>query len=205
MAEARQATVESGSGARYPVRYGNPWTDPAGTGLRQQGNGGRQNGYPRRNRPFLPYLYQYYGGYYPVYVDVPVYGDDVYGGPVVTPGYDAGAAVTPDSGSVSGVIPPSTITIPADNGNAAQPDADAANAGQNASASPSPTPNPAIGPDSLVEAVQTELTRRGYYQGKIDSMFKPDTEAALRRFQQDNYLAPTGHINEPTLHALNLD
>jgi hypothetical protein len=210
-ANAREAIASSGDGAtrRYVIRYGNAWTDPVAGGQQQQQryyrgyqNNGGQAGYRRHSRPY-PYLYQYYGGYYPIYVDVPVVGDYIDGDAAVNSGYDGGPAVVPDPG-VSPVIPPSTITVsPQDNN--AQPSADAANPGQDAAQAGNPAPNPAIGPDSLVEAVQAELTRRGYYQGKVDAMFRRDTEEALRHFQQDNYLAPTGHLNEPTLHALNLD
>ena len=63
----------------------------------------------------------------------------------------------------------------------------------------------ASGPDTLVESVQNELAKRGYYGGKVDSMYNPATQTALRRFQSDQHLAVTGRINEATLHALQLD
>ena len=61
------------------------------------------------------------------------------------------------------------------------------------------------GPDTLVESVQNELAKRGYYGGKVDSLYNESTRAALRRFQTDQHLAVTGRINEATLHALQLD
>ncbi len=61
------------------------------------------------------------------------------------------------------------------------------------------------GPDSLVEAVQNELSRRGYFAGKVDSMYSAATKEAIRRFQADQSLPATGRINEATLHALRLD
>ena len=61
------------------------------------------------------------------------------------------------------------------------------------------------GPDTLVEAVQEELSRRGYFPGKPDSMYSEATKEAIRRFQADQHLAVTGRINEATLHALHLD
>ncbi len=176
----------------------NSWTDQAGTGQQSQriydGNrtGYNPNGYRRHSRPYAPYLYQYYGGYYPVYIDVPVY----YPAPAADVSGDA------DGGASATVNPDGSAA-------AVSPNVDGTG---NAPASPQPTATPgteaarsAIGPDSLVEAVQAELARRGYFQGKVDAVFRPDTEAAVRRFQQDNYLAPTGHLNEPTLHALDLD
>ena len=61
------------------------------------------------------------------------------------------------------------------------------------------------GPDTLVESVQGELSKRGYYGGKVDSMYNDATRVALKRFQADQQLPATGRINEATLHALQLD
>ncbi len=83
---------------------------------------------------------------------------------------------------------------------APQPASQAQNGNANAQSS---VPN--NGPDSLVEAVQQELIRRGYFGGKVDAMYGPDTKEALRKFQQDHHLADSGLINEATLHALQLD
>lgn len=66
--------------------------------------------------------------------------------------------------------------------------------------------NPALaGPNSLVEAVQMELLRRGYYGGRPDGYFNRDTGEALRRFQENHGLARTGLVNEATLYALGLN
>ncbi len=65
--------------------------------------------------------------------------------------------------------------------------------------------NAAQGPDSLVEAVQNELSHRGYFEGKPDSMYSAATKEAIRRFQTDQGLPATGRVNEATLHALHLD
>ena len=62
-----------------------------------------------------------------------------------------------------------------------------------------------VSSDTLVESVQNELAKRGYYGGKVDSMYNDATRAALKRFQTDQQLAVTGRINEATLHALQLD
>jgi hypothetical protein len=208
VASARETVPNSGAaaGGRNIAIYGNAWTDPVRAGQQQryytanQYNNNRQNGYRHRSRGY-PYLYQYYGGYYPIYVDVPVAGDYFDGGADINSGYDGGPAVVPDPGANGGApAPPGNIAVSPQND-----DGQAAANPANPNPDASPTPNPAIGPDSLVEAVQSELARRGYFQGKVDAMFRADTEAALRKFQQDNYLAPTGHLNEPTLHALNLD
>jgi hypothetical protein len=170
----------SGTGNREAARPVNAWTDAAGSG-RQPGFytghriGNRQSGY-RRSPAYQPYLYRYYGGYYPVYVDVPV----AYYAPDLEVGYDGGPSVVPDPGSgPTPVIPPSSISVSPQDDSAAQPDGSAANPAPDAAQDGSHAPNPSIGPDSLVEAVQAELTRRGYYQGKVDAMFRADTEAAL--------------------------
>lgn len=75
---------------------------------------------------------------------------------------------------------------------------------QNPSATEKATGAPQ-GPDSLVEAVQGELSRRGYFEGKPDAMYTPATREAIHRFQSDQHLPATGRINEATLHALHLD
>ena len=59
-------------------------------------------------------------------------------------------------------------------------------------------------PGEVMASVQSELARRGYYYGAIDSTYGPQTRAALVRFQQANGLAQTGMIDEPTLRALGL-
>ena len=61
------------------------------------------------------------------------------------------------------------------------------------------------GPDSLVEAVQQELSKRGYFDGKPDAVYSAATKEAIHRFQTDQGLPATGRINEATLHALHLD
>lgn len=61
------------------------------------------------------------------------------------------------------------------------------------------------GPDSVVEAVQEELARRGYFAGKADGALGAASQEALRRYQKDQRLAPTGGVNEATLFALGLN
>ena len=137
--------------------------------------------------PYINYFGGSYGAAYPYYNDVPFADTSYENSPAAT------------------VAPQYTEPAPADANND-QPDA----------TQPAPqrqqTPDannggtiPNNGPDSLVEAVQEELVRRGYYGGKVDAMFSPDTKEALRKFQADRHLAATGLINEATLHALQLD
>ncbi len=142
---------------------------------------------------YAPYL-GYYGGYNGAY---PYYADGTYSDiSNAAIGYDNGAAtVTPQ------------YTDQGQNANANDQPAPAPQVGpqrqSEGNAAQGTVPN--NGPDSLVEAVQQELIRRGYFGGKVDAMYGPDTKEALRKFQQDRHLADTGLINEATLHALQLD
>jgi hypothetical protein len=42
--------------------------------------------------------------------------------------------------------------------------------------------------------VQTALARLGYYDGKVDGVFGPDTRAAIRRYQHELHSAMTGQL-----------
>ena len=58
--------------------------------------------------------------------------------------------------------------------------------------------------DPLVAAVQTKLTRLGYYNGQADGAWGSQTAAAVRRFQVAQELRVTGELNPATLNALGL-
>lgn len=49
---------------------------------------------------------------------------------------------------------------------------------------------------------QAQLRFLGYYSGKIDNDFGPNSQAALRRFQKDVDLIPNGVINRVTVRSL---
>ncbi|MCX6970660.1 MAG: peptidoglycan-binding protein [Verrucomicrobia bacterium] len=53
---------------------------------------------------------------------------------------------------------------------------------------------------SMEAAVQTVLAKQGYYQGPIDGSVGPATSRAIRNYQRDHQLTPTGTIN-PALTA----
>ena len=53
---------------------------------------------------------------------------------------------------------------------------------------------------SIEAAVQTVLAKQGYYQGPIDGTIGPATSRAIRNYQRDHRLTPTGTIN-PALAA----
>ena len=55
---------------------------------------------------------------------------------------------------------------------------------------------------SLPQAVQRQLSKKGYYKGAIDGQFGPASRSALSRFQREHNLKETGRIDEDTLDAL---
>jgi Putative peptidoglycan binding domain len=59
--------------------------------------------------------------------------------------------------------------------------------------------------DSPVAAAQERLARMGYYHGKIDGAFGPETQRAVQAFQRDHALNPTGYLTMDTRRALGLD
>jgi len=63
--------------------------------------------------------------------------------------------------------------------------------------------NPELSP-GMVRQVQTALQQQGLYNGSIDGIWGPQTQAAVQGFQQSHALSPTGKLNSPTLAALNL-
>lgn len=54
----------------------------------------------------------------------------------------------------------------------------------------------------IVADVQRELQRRRLYDGAIDGLTGPKTEAAIRKFETDARLAPTGEATEALLARL---
>jgi localization factor PodJL len=53
--------------------------------------------------------------------------------------------------------------------------------------------------------VQQELAQLGYYQGPIDGIVGPVTQAAIAAYQRDNGLPATGAIDTRLLAALGSD
>ncbi len=53
-------------------------------------------------------------------------------------------------------------------------------------------------------SVQKELAQLGYYQGPLDGVRGPETEAAVRKFQSVDKLPVTGQIDRATLKALSV-
>jgi hypothetical protein len=69
-----------------------------------------------------------------------------------------------------------------------------------AAAPPPPHPAPSAGPDEahMTDAdrrrIQGALLRLGYYDGRVDGIFGPDTRAAIRRFQHEIGAEMSGRI-----------
>ena len=55
-----------------------------------------------------------------------------------------------------------------------------------------------------VMAMQQRLNERGFFAGRVDGLWGPDTSAAVRNFQQKNSLPPSGQLDPGTLQALGI-
>jgi His-Xaa-Ser repeat protein HxsA len=64
-------------------------------------------------------------------------------------------------------------------------------------------PNQSTG-NATVSAVQSELTRLGYYNGEIDGILGDQTEGALARYQEERDLSVTGTLDTATLQSLGI-
>lgn len=57
---------------------------------------------------------------------------------------------------------------------------------------------------SMEAAVQTVLAKQGYYHGPIDGAIGPATSRAIRNYQRDHRLTPTGTINQALAASMGL-
>ena len=58
--------------------------------------------------------------------------------------------------------------------------------------------------NTTVSAVQSELSKLGYYNGAIDGSLGDQTEAALARYQEDSGLSVSGTVDAATLQSLGI-
>jgi hypothetical protein len=58
--------------------------------------------------------------------------------------------------------------------------------------------------DPTVQAVQTQLTQQGYYNGPADGIFGPTTRDAVAKYQIAKNLNVTGSLSPDMLHSLGL-
>src|SRR3954466_3103732 len=89
----------------------------------------------------------------------------------------------------------------------AQPDtqqSSAASLSSPQSAASSPSPMGGVQSDTIKQ-VQEKLSQQGQDPGKVDGILGQKTQAALKEFQQQNGLQPSGEADQQTLAALQVD
>ncbi len=57
-------------------------------------------------------------------------------------------------------------------------------------------------PGQIINEIQRELSRRGYYDGTVDGLYGPKTDAAIRDFEHANGLKASTEPNEGLLQAI---
>jgi peptidoglycan hydrolase-like protein with peptidoglycan-binding domain len=72
---------------------------------------------------------------------------------------------------------------------------------EGAPAKPAAPPAPRM-PGEIINDIQRELARRGYYDGVVDGLYGPRTDAAIRDFEQAAGLKPSTEPNEALLQAM---
>ena len=160
------------------------------------GYGGYGHGYGRYYYlGGIPYFYPFYGfgyGYGGFYGDgYGGYGDGFYGS-YAGGGYgDAGYNGQGGYGNEQGGYGNGGTGGGAYEGRITNGTRSGQNGGQTAGSGP-----------SLPEAVQRQLSKRGYYKGTIDGQFGPASRDALKKFQKTQGLKPPGDIDEDSLDAL---
>ena len=65
-----------------------------------------------------------------------------------------------------------------------------------------PTKSALRAPGEIINDIQRELARRGYYDGVVDGLYGPKTDAAIRDFEQAAALKPSAEPNEALLQAI---
>ena len=79
----------------------------------------------------------------------------------------------------------------------------AAPASQSYAAAPaSQTSAPELTPD-MIRSVQQNLQQGGLYHGRVDGVWGPSTQAAVRSYQQQHNMNATGQLDQATLSAMN--
>jgi peptidoglycan hydrolase-like protein with peptidoglycan-binding domain len=61
------------------------------------------------------------------------------------------------------------------------------------------------GKDDLASELQRALSQEGYYRGPIDGDIGSGSRAAIRAYQSDHGLEPTGRIDAALLHSLHIE
>jgi peptidoglycan hydrolase-like protein with peptidoglycan-binding domain len=90
----------------------------------------------------------------------------------------------------------------------AGPDSKPAAAAPTRRVEPIPAPAPKLSaslprtPGEIILDIQRELSRRGYYDGSIDGLYGPRTDAAIRDFEHASGLKPSTQPNEALLQTI---
>jgi peptidoglycan hydrolase-like protein with peptidoglycan-binding domain len=90
----------------------------------------------------------------------------------------------------------------------AGPDSKAAAAASMRRVEPIPASTPKVSPSAprtpgeIIMDIQRELSRRGYYDGSIDGLYGPRTDAAIRDFEHASGLKPSTQPNEALLQTI---
>jgi peptidoglycan hydrolase-like protein with peptidoglycan-binding domain len=63
-------------------------------------------------------------------------------------------------------------------------------------------PPPPRMPGEIINDIQRELARRGFYEGAVDGLYGPRTDVAIRDFEQAAGLKPSTEPNEALLQAM---
>ena len=67
-----------------------------------------------------------------------------------------------------------------------------------------PVDNNVPAADPTVQAVQSQLTELGYYNGPVDGVFGPATRDAVAKYQIANQLSVTGSLSPDTMQSLGI-
>ena len=82
------------------------------------------------------------------------------------------------------------------------PDQKPATRGAELAANPSSKPAVARMPGEIITDIQRELSRRGYYDGVIDGLYGPKTDAAIREFERSFGLTASAQPSETLLQTI---
>src|SRR4051812_4854940 len=56
--------------------------------------------------------------------------------------------------------------------------------------------------DESIRHAQEQLSSKGFYTSKVDGKVGPKTRSAIRQFQEQHDLPPTGQLDQQTMSAL---
>jgi hypothetical protein len=57
-------------------------------------------------------------------------------------------------------------------------------------------------PGEIITEIQRELARRGYYDGTVDGLYGPKTDAAIEKFERERKLPVTGQASDRVVREL---